>query len=411
MRNKSVDLEKLATKLDISPSMHKYAVERYKGIADYLKEQGIEANFYPQGSFRTGTVVRPLKDGKDADFDIDVVCELLVDNESTTPQNVKLSVGESLQRNKAYSDKMRPEDERCWTLEYADLLDSVGFIMDIVPCAHESKRKILYLKSLHVPSELAEQAVAITEKQNDGSYLWRASNPGGYGDWFDNINRPFLKHNLKERKQQFLNENQTLFHYSASVEDVPDYYIHSSLQRAIQLLKRHRDIFYSRSNRTNSLKPASVIITTLAAQIAQHASITELEDLLPYIVNGLAAYAVLLQGKRPFDETYGERKAYIERQNQKWQILNPVNPEDNYADSWTDATANMFFIWVAAAKADLGDPTPLFEQKYLTGLQTGLGTSFVNDTLKPYTSSKPSVGLSCSQPQPISHPTKPWGRG
>ena len=47
MRNKSTDLEKLAAKLDISPSMHKYAVDRYKGIADYLKEQGYEfRNFY-----------------------------------------------------------------------------------------------------------------------------------------------------------------------------------------------------------------------------------------------------------------------------------------------------------------------------------------------------------------------------
>ena len=411
MRNKSTDLEKLAAKLDISPSMHKYAVDRYKGIADYLKEQGIKADFYPQGSFRTGTVIRPLKDGKDADFDIDVVCELLVDSESITPKDVKLSVGEALQSNKVYSDKMRPEDERCWTLEYADLSDGVGLIMDVVPCAHENNRKILLLKSLHVPQEFAEQAVAITEKQDDGNYQWQASNPGGYGDWFDNINRPFLERNLKNRKQQFLNENRALFDYAASVEDVPDYYIHSPLQRAIQLLKRHRDIFYSRSDQTNSLRPASVIITTLAAQIAQHASVIELEDLLPYIVNGFADYSALLQGRRPFNEAYGESKAYIERQNQRWQILNPVNPKDNYADSWTDDTAKMFFKWVAAAKTDLGDPTPVLERKYLAGLQRGLGTSYVNETLKPYTPSGSSVISSHSEPQPLSHPTKPWGRG
>lgn len=56
--------------------MHKYAVERYEGISNYLESQGIKAEFYPQGSFRTGTVVRPLKNGIETDFDIDVVCEL-----------------------------------------------------------------------------------------------------------------------------------------------------------------------------------------------------------------------------------------------------------------------------------------------------------------------------------------------
>ena len=408
MRNKSVDLEKLASKLDISPSMHKYAVERYKGIADYLSERGVSANFYPQGSFRTGTVVRPMKDGKDVDFDIDVICELLVSSEKTTPKAVKLIVGEALQENKGYSNKLLPEDDRCWTLEYADLSDSVGLVMDIVPCAHASSQKILYLKSLRVPHELADQAVAITEKQPNGNYLWQASNPGGYGDWFDNINRRFLEYNLAARKQLFLNENRTLFDVSASVEDVPDYYIRSSLQRAIQLLKRHRDIFYHRSDRTNSLKPASIVITTLAAQIAQRAPSTELEDLLPYIVNGLADYSALLQGRRPLNETYADRKIYIERENQKWRILNPVNPEDNYADTWTDDTAKMFFRWVAAVKADLGDPTPLLEQKYFTGLQSGLGMGFVNEILKPYTSSASNTATINTQPQPIARPTKPW---
>ena len=60
MRKKHVDLEILAKNLDISPTMHKYAVKRYEGISNYLESQGIKAEFYPQGSFRTGTVVRPL---------------------------------------------------------------------------------------------------------------------------------------------------------------------------------------------------------------------------------------------------------------------------------------------------------------------------------------------------------------
>ena len=73
--------------------------------------------------------------------------------------------------------------------------------------------------------------------------------------------------------------------------------------------------------------------------------------------------------------------------------------------------ADFCIKWVAAAKTDLGDPTPVLEQKYLAGLQRGLGTSYVNETLKPYTPSGSSVISSHSEPQPLSHPTKPWGRG
>ena len=72
MRFKANDLETIAEKLDISPTMYEYAVARYQGISQYLADNGIDADFYPQGSFRTGTVVRPIKDGVEADYDIDV---------------------------------------------------------------------------------------------------------------------------------------------------------------------------------------------------------------------------------------------------------------------------------------------------------------------------------------------------
>jgi hypothetical protein len=96
MRNKNIDFEELARELDISPTMHKYAVERYRGLSDYLQEKGINAKFYPQGSFRTGTVVRPLVNGVESDYDIDVVCELDTVKSETAPQYVKQVVGAAI---------------------------------------------------------------------------------------------------------------------------------------------------------------------------------------------------------------------------------------------------------------------------------------------------------------------------
>lgn len=405
MRSKKQDFEKLAVGMDISPSMYQYAVERYQGMAKFLSEKGIDAHFYPQGSFRTGTVVRPLKDGKETDFDIDVVCELPDAKAETSPMAVKQVVGTILKASKEYGPKMRPEEDRCWTLDYANISDDIGLSMDVVPCVHEGDTERLHLKSLGVKDAFADKAVAITEKKGATDYIWQASNPDGYGDWFDGINQPFLLFGLHERKERILNENRTMF---ASVDDVPDYFVRSSLQVCIQILKRHRDLFYAESDKAGKRRLASVIITTLAAQIANGIQPADVDVLLPRIVDGIDDYSELLQGRRPRNEAYHMQKAFINRTDKKWVIPNPVNPEDNFADSWTDETAQMFFRWVKAVKEDFVDTVPVEEKKYLAGLNSGFGLSFVEKVLNPYVNNTFSVSATTSRPSPIT-PTKPWG--
>lgn len=400
MRNKHFDLETLAKKLDISPTMHKYAVERYNGISEHLYSQGINAIFYPQGSFRTGTVVRPLKNGVESDFDIDIVCELNVDKDSTTPDIVKCSVGDALKNNETYKKKLEPEDDRCWTLLYTEVVDGIGLKLDIVPCVKDDQNHILTLKARKVKSEYAEKAISITEK-TESSYNWISSNPSGYGDWFDSINRRFLEENLAKKKEVFLQENRALFAEEMTAENVPEYYIKSSLQRVIQLLKRHRDIYYNRVKDGNKLRPASVIIVTLAAKIASLSSNTDLESLLIDIVSGLKEYACLLEGRMPVN--FGEQRNYIEKENQKWKILNPVDPDDNYADTWTDETAKTFFKWIDVVNMDLASPKPSDESRYITSLKSGLGNVFVESALPFLNTTNVSSDVNT-----IKYPTKPW---
>lgn len=104
---------------------------------------------------------------------------------------------------------------------------------------------------------------------------------------------------ISHRRKNFFMENRTIFAESASAEDVPNYYIKSSLQRIIQLLKRHRDIYYSQIKDGETLRPASVIIVTLVAKIAYSAPDTDIESLLSYVVSGLKEYACILQGRTP----------------------------------------------------------------------------------------------------------------
>ena len=404
MRNKSIDFEKLAAELDISPTMHKYAVDRYNGISAYLESQGISAEFSPQGSFRTGTVTRPIKGGIESDFDIDTVCKISKKKDDTSPAIIKSSVGDALKHCDTYLKKLLPEDDRCWTLKYADVTNGVGLNLDVVPAVADTNSQISKLIIKGVQPAYAREAVSITEKKANQEYEWVSSNPKGFGEWFDSINARFLTVNLYENKKRIFQENRLLFSAVSNIEDVPDYYVKSSLQRVIQLLKRHRDLYFERIENGDNLRPGSIIITSLSAKIASQATTVELSELLSFVVHGLKDYSLLLQGKRPLVRFDGEARNYIDKRDQKWWIPNPVNPDDNYADSWTDETAKAFFLWVDTVGMDLSDISVDNESRYMAGLQASLGKEFVFNALSLNTQS-----ITAKIAKPLTHPTKPWG--
>ncbi len=83
------------------------------------------------------------------------------------------------------------------------------------------------------------------------------------------------------------------------------------LQRAVQILKRHRN-FHFQNDQDN--KPASIIITTLAAKAYRNQ-----EDLCDALV-----------------EMIRDMPRFIESCNGKWSVVNPVDPEENFADKWNE---------------------------------------------------------------------------
>ncbi len=399
MRTKNIDLETLASKLDISPTMHKYAIDRYNGIADYLNSKGIDAKLYLQGSFRTGTVVRPLVDGKDADYDIDVVCQLNVNKHDTYPKIVKQCVGDILDKSDIYGDKLLPEESRCWTLEYKGVSNGIGFKLDIVPSVKEDVTYIASLIQKGVAQKHALDAISITERVTTENYSWIESNPAGFGTWFDDINESYLAPIRATQKRNIYSNYRNLFSAEQTETDVPDYFVRSPLQRVIQLLKRHRDIYYSRNEKSKKHKPISAIIVTLSAKIASEITTNDINELLKHIVYGMKDYATLLQGRNPQSRHFGEVRNYIEKRDSKWKILNPVNPDDNFADSWTDETAQFFFNWVDAVVYDLGNTTPANEFQYISGLQASFGKDFVCGALNIDSNYGSST---------ITSPTKAW---
>lgn len=354
-------LEEIAGAIDIPPSQYEEAVSRYETLGNWLdRDQSTIAQYdpqiAPQGSFLLGTVTRPLGDGEE--YDVDLICLLKVAKKDFTPKGLKEAVGHEVKLYaKANNMSKRPEEgRRGWTLHYAD---NAQFHMDVLPCLPDAQAHQLLLErrgytALAHDQSLSGQAIAITDwtlpQYEQLTEDWPLSNPIGYAAWF----RGRMVAQLTEGKKRFAKSQMI----TASVDDIPDYKVKTPLQRAIQLLKRHRDSTFG----DNEHKPISIIITTLSAKAYnEEPTISE-------------ALQTILSTMDQFIEYRGE---------EAW-VLNPVNPEENFADKWAEESKKreIFFKWLEQARHDFAlylRTSPFNEIPEV--LKEGLGRRTVDRTL------------------------------
>lgn len=392
------DILKLIEGLDISPTMYKNATDKYKAVGTYLQEQGLNCDIFPQGSFSLGTVVRPYRESKDVDYDLDFICCLGETKEKTTAKYVKNIVKDTLCRSEVYREKLQNREwDKCWTLEYAEV-NGVGFNIDIVPAVPESDEIVQSLIDAGLPRDKAELAVAITDKKGQ-NYYWCTSNSRAYKNWFWEINKPFLNFNRENRKKVLLEKSRTIYN---SIEEIPEGLERSSLQRVIQILKHHRDVYFCRIKKEN-LKPTSAIITTICAEIACSLNPTmDVFELLQAIADDFEIYSYnqILQ-EEEFSRQY-LNKNIIRKHKGIWYIMNPVNPSDNLADSWNDnpEKAELFFKWVKAMKKDYIDSMSLEDNDFVALLENNFGRDYVKRIVKSenYASTAPNVIINTPKP-------------
>jgi len=393
-------LEEVVKSLDISPTDYERAERSYNSVGKYLlggkyPKCNKEPVIYPQGSINLGTIVRPIKSGKESDYDIDLVCELQNILPMTSKQ-IKHQVGDRLKENLLYRSKLDEEGKRCWTLQYAESA-GIGFHIDILPS---------------IPNG-GDNSIEITHKPDKSIEMYekRYSNPKEFAEWFKTKNTTFVT--FSEKQKNVIMEN-TLFDSGmrkyASVESVPDQLVRTPLQRAVQLMKRHRDIHFT----DKDYKPISIIITTLAAHMYNGEQ--DIYSALVNIVNRMAEHSKLLQDSY-LTEMYKEaslldlikRRYNTELGLNEWVIENPKNKEENFADRWhedNNARAKAFFNWLDKIS---GDIEKILENSTITGLGKITKDSF-GYTLKGYNNSNQTV-----QQREISYPkyndvgkNKPW---
>lgn len=309
--------------LDLTPTMEKNARDKYSALSKYLDEKGLDSDFYPQGSFLIGTTIRPYRDGKDQDYDLDVLAILKRKKEDTDAKSVKNDVGNCIKESGIYSDKLEKEDRNCWTLKYAEVSDGIGFSLDIVPSVDEDiliKNDIIYSG---VSYSNAEKTVAITNKEVS-EYNWLTSNPIGFGDWFLEISNQHLTNDMKSK--QYNNLPYDIRMLFASAEKIPTYYYRSNLQRAVQFIKRHRDIYYDRIKLRND-KPSSILISALVADSVKDKWILSVSEIVNAFIVGVLNRSISIM--------------------QDDKILNPVDLRENLIERYTDSKLNNMNKWIA----------------------------------------------------------------
>lgn len=355
-RDLNTALRHIATMLDLDETRYNHAHEKYVAVSNWLDSDNsnlvdYRPTIYPQGSFSLGTAVKPLSF---EEYDIDLVCEL--EDFQGTPDEIKQLVGKRLKENAIYQSRLE-EMNRCWRLNYAG-----EFHLDILP-AKQALSKTISPTAIEIPDKVLKS--------------WSHSDPKGYATWFKTC-----------MAEQFdINCNLLAHAEQKAIDDVPEYRVKTTLQQAVQLLKRSRDILFEKNGDD---KPISVIITTLAG----HAYLNQ-ADLFETIS------ALIL-----------DMPKYIQVRNGVHWIPNPVNPDENFADKWEahPRRREAFIRWIDFVSTKLqglrsANNLPDMQKVFIELF----GGKITEDTIQ-YISEQKNKTASLRVPPAIKidRPNKPW---
>ncbi len=329
-------LEKACDQLEWTHTQDESARQQYGAIGNWLGSSALPlltcTRIYPQGSVAHGTTVRPI--GKN-EYDVDLIAFLTGATKWTSPAFVKQIIGDRLRANGLYRDKLE-EMPRCWRINYAN-----NFHLDITP-------------SIRNPD--CPNGGELVPDKNLGE--WKPSNPQGFCDRF--AARALLRPVRPLAKRSALAA-------AADAEIVPfptKATVRGVLRRAVQLLKRHRDIDFQTLD--TSLAPLSIIITTLASKAYEYCVTSFVYE---------NDFDLLLDTVRYMPHFIERRVIFGELH---YFIWNETTQGENFAEKWNKerSRADQFYRWHSVA---LHEFTRLLEFEGLDAMASELGGYLGND--------------------------------
>lgn len=266
-------LAETAIRIELPPSKHRLAVERYGAMRKHIERQSSPlyervGYFYPQGSMAIRATIQSRKRGDG--FDIDIIAELL-GTSSMSPAQVLDLLFEAMNGpvGSLYHGKVERQT-RCVTVYYDD-----GMHLDITPSQLLNEANPRYSNIFHAKPE-----------EPTSKHKRFPMNTWAFCEWF-NLLTPADIDFAKAYGQRVRTWDRALIKAEAEVKEVP---AHSTTEGekstsvvALQLMKRNRNIRYS--PRKNARMPPSVLLAKFAADNSKpSASISETLDALSFAV-------------------------------------------------------------------------------------------------------------------------------
>lgn len=270
-------LDKMAEEVQLDPTRYERMKSSYEAIKNWIEDDEVffkpyKYDVYPHGSVRILTTVKPI--GKD-EFDLDIAVHIKTQWALHTPEKIYNELKRRLKEHERYVKMLEPKN-RCLRLNYKG-----DFHIDILPGIQEF--------------EWDENRLKVPDRSLG---RWVSSNPRGYADWFlgraNMVQESLLEKALKAEKLPIDNFRNK-----------------KPLQRAVQLIKRFRDIYFRKDD---TYKTSSIILTTIAGVFygGEDSIFTTVENIISKI------------------------KSQILVTPQKFKVLNPVNDQENFTDKWDE---------------------------------------------------------------------------
>jgi hypothetical protein len=323
-------LELVCIQLQLTDTQYHAATTSYEAVGEWLSQWDSPLAIYrpevfAQGSMSLGTTVKPRQR---EEFDVDLVCVLRRQRRFVNPVTVYNDVLNRIKSHETYREMVEAQ-ERCIVLKYAG-----QYQLDIIPACPAP--------------EDGETALVIPDREQRE---WVQTNPKGYNGWF-------ASKAVGDRRERV----------KMSVEPLPPNLESGSkatLQRAVQLFKRRRDIHFNGADDATR----SIVLTTIDAEMYQGEE--SLFDAVTSILSRIESRA---------------------RSDLSIPLVpNPTNPFENLAADWQTKPARYLkFVEYAAVFQD-GMRRLQREQSMekiaaiLNELFDPTGTGVVNQAIKNYT--------------------------
>lgn len=314
-------LEIICNKLQITNEQYSSAEEKYTAVGKWLAAPDsplydFQPIIFPQGSFRVGTTIKPLLYDE---YDIDLVCHLQKDGTITDPMALLEQVYQRIKANKTY-ELISEKKNRCVRINYKG-----NFHLDILPARSDPSNEPNYLL---VPDCNIKD--------------WKASNPKGYADWFEEVARVRIE--LLEK---------------ARIEPLPRYETLSDklpLQQTVQLLKRWRDIAFKDKG---DIAPPSIVLTTLAGNNYRKTLLAF--EALTQVLDGII---------KDIDAKTGPLI-----------VLNPSNLKENLSEKWLEDSTG-YYLFVKLLKEFKQQWSNLLDARGIAAISSGLEKLFGENVVK-----------------------------